>query len=76
MITPSRLLRKSSQVVTFRSLKSSLMTGNAFMYPLYSSCPEMARPSNHLFPLYLMLKKASNIDRFMLFPKRRGRMYR
>ena len=70
---PARNSPYSSASATPRSM---CMTGNAFMYPEYSGCSEISSPSNQLFPLYLILKNASSMDRFVVLPNLRGRVNR
>ena len=52
------------------------ITGNAFLYLSYSGNFDISNPSNHVFPSYRMLKKASSIVRFVVFPNLRGRTNR
>ena len=68
------LLRKDSYVATFVSFRSRWITGNAFLYLSNSGCFEISRPSNQSLPLYWMLKKASSMDRLVVFPNLRGRV--
>ncbi len=57
-------------------MKFSLTTGYLLISAMHSGFSAIASPSNHGFPRYSMLKKASTMLRFRDFPNLRGRVIR
>ncbi len=66
----------SSSLTAFASFRSMYTTGKAFLYLSNSGWFDISNPSNHRLPLYSMLKNASNMERFVVFPNLRGRVNR
>ena len=68
--------KKSSKDEVSRAFMLNVITGRVPIFFMRSSRFSISRPSNHLFPLYSMLKKASIMLRLRLLPNLRGRVKR